>query len=492
MLLIDDCRWNHKVEVNQLYSCPVEIEKISFSSEALSLADVSPSLHTNSWANHTINILRSQLIGNDVQGTVYREKDKLPLFRPYEPNDQGQLLAKTMAQCGMAYICPSFPGLSPIPMSKQEFFTGSPFVRSSFLNLSEPRKIRPPSMTHQPLLKMPSPSKLNGNSSHENKQTLRSSPLKETRDEGRYFAYEPVFGRSEKCIVTYVENGPWKFCIRSESRDDQWRSLNVKIDELVKTGSLVQTHHFDRAPFPVLCRSENDYYRGLVLGGTAQSIKVHFVDVGNEEDLAPGNVWSLPKELLTVPTLVVRCRLEKLPSSPNEQISKNFIEIVRNRNITVTFDKPTTDLLVNVHLEVNNMPIIELITNKVFSQQSVPNESKVLISHVNGNLIYLHQANAQHQLTQLQMKVQEDSATVGPLMDPLRGQPCLALYSEDQMWYRAQIFSLQDTVKVCYRKSILFTLWCNYARNICMRMGVLCHLQHDTNLNMLSNAKCLL
>ncbi|KAL7635384.1 UNVERIFIED_CONTAM: hypothetical protein RMT77_014451 [Armadillidium vulgare] len=485
--LIDECLWNRDVSLSCLYVAPQSLLEIPKCSEIFYLADVSPLCH-NTWSGSCIKALRDQLLQKLVTGTVFRENGKVSVFRPYEPGDQGQLLAETMFQCGMAHITPSFPGLSPLSSCNSHFIAGeltnrpfvpgeptqSPFIaneysKNSFLYGPE-RHISPlvpsqscpfpsvPITTFQCMQETNAPALCQNKRNFVTMDNMSTAPYNTTEEEKeechRFISTRIKEGFSDSCQVSCIEGGPRKFAIKLFSNQHLEKKLKEKLDNIclpsLKSLSVVELGKC------VLCTFNQKLWRGIVVGIDEYlqgSLNVYLVDLGSEEKIPVSSVWKIPKDFLDIPILVERCRLDGLPKSHSTQMVKNFRNLVEKQVMKVTFCSRTTDLLFNVNLFLENYSIAKLISLNIYAREKLNSGDEVIVSYIseNSSLVYVQLSKNLSKIMEIQREIAVEGGRAHVGQNRFHGCPCIALYSEDSNYYRGLMTdSLYEGVTVLY------------------------------------------
>ncbi|XP_006798895.1 tudor domain-containing protein 6-like [Neolamprologus brichardi] len=218
------------------------------------------------------------------------------------------------------------------------------------------------------------------------------------------------------CIV-----GPHYFWCQYNTED-----LNM-ISKLAQETGQIQDAVFPEVLVPgspclALFSSDKQWYRAQVIQKTNSTLNVLFIDYGNESEVSVKDVRSIPQHLLEIPPQAFLCFLDGFESegSWDDDVYDDFYNLVADKPLKLT-----------------------VINKEKYSEMAVPQYAvniecvKLFISSlVQENRKSLSGENSENQREAQQKLFPE---TPGP------GSPCLALYSDDNQWYRAQVIEKADT-----------------------------------------------
>ncbi|XP_026195132.1 tudor domain-containing protein 6 isoform X2 [Anabas testudineus] len=312
---------------------------------------------------------------------------------------------------------------------------------------------------------------------------------------------EEVFA---SCIV-----GPHYFWCQFANTDDLTKLSRTAQEAGMAQKDMMSQESVDcGSPCLALFSSDNQWYRAQVIQRTGNNLHVLFVDYGNESDVDISNVRSLPVRLLEMAPQAFLCYLNGFDESKgswDDSVYDDFYSLLINKSLKVTVfnmeDHPEVAFPhYAVNIECDNVVINGLMqkywnpfitehakTMAEISQtesvlqggQTVSNIGELTISTgnvntclykkpniskndrvegyasviVEPNFFWCQYANTED-LCKVSMLAQEAGQAQQDVMlmhtfSP--GSPCLALFSSDTQWYRAQVIQrTDDTLHVLF------------------------------------------
>lgn len=241
------------------------------------------------------------------------------------------------------------------------------------------------------------------------------------------------------------------------------------------------------SPCLALYSSDNQWYRAQVITREKNMFSVVFVDYGNEEEISLSNVRPMPPRLMEKEPQAFLCCLENFDedTAPWEDrlydafhqllldkiIKLNILSVKQNEEVgvpqyTVQFDYDVKDFCSrynppwplgtrqNAQKSTHNTPMkapeIDWKTCKYNTPQLVMNKTvKAYASSISGPEYFWCQyrdtaeLDAIAELAKSEGRTQHDPNFANNLVP---GNACLALFSEDNVWNRAQILSKEQDV----------------------------------------------
>ncbi|XP_040916613.1 tudor domain-containing 6 [Toxotes jaculatrix] len=297
------------------------------------------------------------------------------------------------------------------------------------------------------------------------------------------------------CIV-----GPHYFWCQYANTED----LNTVSVLAQEAGQAQQDRTFSEtlgpgSPCLALFSSDNKWYRAQVIQRTGNAVSVLFVDYGNESDVDIKDVRPLPQSLLDKAPQAFLCSLKGFDESKgswDDQVYDDFYSLLVDKPLRVTvFNMENhSEMAVpqyTVKIECENMDIhiliqkhwnpfsIEHVKTEMAQTETESNMTQLSVSPGNGNtceykkpnisknetvdvyasciaephFFWCQYANSED-LSKLSMLAQEAGQAQQDMMFPETlgpGSPCLALFSSDNQWYRAQVVQQTDnTLRVIF------------------------------------------
>lgn len=254
-------------------------------------------------------------------------------------------------------------------------------------------------------------------------------------------------------------------------------------------------------PCLALFSSDNKWYRAQVIQKTDSTLSVLFIDYGNESEVDIKDVRSMSQRLLEIPPQAFLCFLNGFDESKgswDDDAHDHFYNLVIDKPLKVTvFNevKPSEMAVPKyaVNVECDKMLINSSVQKnwKFFSVEKSKNESTPQSIQTEGSTTHLNAAKG-NGYTRMYKKPQlskndslmayascivdpfyfwcqyadtEDLCSVSQLAQEAgqaqqdvmfhetlgAGSPCLALYSSDNQWYRAQVIDkAESTLRVVF------------------------------------------
>ncbi|CAI5695797.1 unnamed protein product [Oreochromis niloticus] len=295
------------------------------------------------------------------------------------------------------------------------------------------------------------------------------------------------------CIV-----GPHYFWCQYNTED-----LNM-ISKLAQETGQIQDAVFPEVLVPgspclALFSSDNQWYRAQVIQKTDNTLNVLFIDYGNESEVSIKDVRSIPQHLLEIPPQAFLCFLDgfKSEGSWDDDVYDDFYNLLVDKplKLTVINKEKYSEMAVPqyaVNIECDKIFINSLAQKngkslsgensenqtdqaKSFSQsiqtenntthfdvakgndnpcmykepQLSQNDAETVYASCIGDPFYFwcQYANTEG-LREVSQLVQEAGEAQKDMMlheTPRPGSPCLAVYSSDNQWYRAQVTEKADS-----------------------------------------------
>ncbi|KAM3869674.1 tudor domain-containing 6-like [Diretmus argenteus] len=284
--------------------------------------------------------------------------------------------------------------------------------------------------------------------------------------------------------VQFVREEEDLFSIVEKLNDGQSTRKTIDIKD-VHPGDLVQ------AEFP----EDSSWYRAVVreIHGNAMAL-VEFVDFGNTAMISLSKMCRLSKPLLKFPTYSTHCMLSEAAALGKEvvldpEVVSTFKKDIGNgdKELTCRFIRQSGSVW-EVSLEDSGMKVVckvptrgptafsEIISEKLqqvkekpdhstTSSQMLPNKStlchlkpdfiegqqlEAYVTAIGGAQTFWCQLANSEELDKLTLSVSEvgNAAQHKPVdaTSLSHGSPCIALYADDELWYRAQVISKNGDV----------------------------------------------
>lgn len=200
----------------------------------------------------------------------------------------------------------------------------------------------------------------------------------------------------------------------------------------------------------VLCAAlysaDQAWYRAQVLDGDSDITTVRFVDYGNTDVLSNNDISikTLPMDLLTIDWHARRCSLNVKPNDLEWTAGafKRFEELTESLLSAEIIHQDEKISYVNLYAGENNVGKI-LVEEGFASIAELKTKVSCtgFVSHLNSPSEFYIQLESD--VPQLEWTAERlaSASTYPELQDLAPGSLCAAIFSEDEMWYRARILS---------------------------------------------------
>ena len=273
---------------------------------------------------------------------------------------------------------------------------------------------------------------------------------------GRYaLPHKVTSGQIEEVYVSHVtESGDFYIQLSKSSADlEAIENLVSKIyDQPGATAEAMEMCFVDS-----LCcaRFSEDFkwYRALVTKVFSDTeVEVLFVDYGNTDSLHVGSMKQLRPELLKFPVQAVKCRLEGSKDVWTENDVQQFESKILERPLHVTFTRQEGTAWFVTIQELDMFSSKARLTTKVrsFSKETLDvnkREAAFFLFADSPDCFWLNLVRTGDDLVRLMDQI-ANVVTDQPLEKSVVkvGVPCLGMYTENDVWHRAQIVEVQDDV----------------------------------------------
>ena len=206
-------------------------------------------------------------------------------------------------------------------------------------------------------------------------------------------------------------------------------------------------------------REDRMWYRARVVGINGASVKVEFLDYGNFEEQTLAELRQMPEQLMSIPRLCYNVKLCGVVVS-SQKSATDCVKYLRDfqlsyKNLTAQIIDISSS---SIELYNSDKNIVDnLILSNCFAVSATPFKHEPIKADAYMKFIVLeikspdnfylncgeHEAEL-NSLTEEILNFCSQKATDSSEFVPIRGATCLALYSLDNVWYRACIISLPD------------------------------------------------
>ena len=299
--------------------------------------------------------------------------------------------------------------------------------------------------------------------------------------------------------VVYLINIGKFFC-QLTSMQDEFNKLQEKIQSHY---SSLPVKAIEKPKIDSYCcaqfAEDNLFYRGIIKKlNNSTSCDVYFIDYGNTETIALPMIKEVQPDFKELPAMAVECSLSGVsPHSGSSSFSckanKRFEELATLYSSMVAYvsklvnrkaemilydreDTPVSKKLIDEELvissDLNDASMVVIQSDSTQSAPSSESNVKVKLKYVQSTLpvgnqefvyvsysynpyyFFINLVNTSEQLSHMmsEIKVVYDKS-MELLKSPVNGQPCIAKFSEDSSFYRAEISAVAGedaTVRICF------------------------------------------
>nr|KAI8754354.1 maternal protein tudor-like isoform X2 [Biomphalaria glabrata] len=272
-------------------------------------------------------------------------------------------------------------------------------------------------------------------------------------------------GQKELVTISHVDSVKSFWCLLVKFSD----ALNNLMDKL-------SLHYSDGGGTPLrepkvgqacisLYSEDNNWYRGELTQVSQNGCEVFFVDYGNKEISAPNIVCVPEPKFLDLPTQAIQCSLPL--SGDLTRLVDAFSDLVLDKELQLEVLDVVNDVAI-VELYDGDHPLSKVIQNMAYQNvqgnkspepnpplltEIMPPNSLPLNSPVkmfasfstSPSKFYLQTAESESKLASLMDRITKVYVSDNPpakVTKPQAGHFCMALYPEDDQWYRGKILSV--------------------------------------------------
>ncbi|XP_012223207.2 maternal protein tudor isoform X2 [Linepithema humile] len=197
---------------------------------------------------------------------------------------------------------------------------------------------------------------------------------------------------------------------------------------------------------------DNQWYRAKIISCTETTAYVHYIDYGNNEVLDLESIMVLEPQFYEPYMLTINVSLPiTLIGTEAEQI--NILQTyLTDRELTAVFynvhEKWTVDLMENEEKFSDKCRSLNLIKEEETAEKSATDRFDVYVSHVDSpSQFWLQRVDKVASLGYNQTQLQQEVFNFPTIDDvPEEGSLCAAVYSIDNLWYRAEVLDADEDI----------------------------------------------
>lgn len=422
------------------------------------LAHVEPVLKTEIWSEKAMELIKELVLEQELTGVPIRIHRNLLVLNLFADNDCSVTVAEQLisAGFGQAKHSSSISGAS----------STSSLVRSTSVQSVSSNSSKKSSTSNSSSKKVESVQKL--------------KEFKLTKDQ--YIDFSVVF--SEGIDKFY--------CNPSNSRNDL-EALQTSLQTFYATNGTLCRKLAKNLPCCAKFSDDESWYRAIVQNPSKNDCSVFFADYGNVSSVPNNVIMEIDPKFATLSAMAIQCKLAGIKplngqTTFSPDANSKFDELVMSKDSIVTliskFENNTAEVILYEQDEksINQRLVSEglVAAIKPFHEDSIPKdlkssssasskksvnslkyvpstlvagqEEKVYVSYsITPHHFFVNLDSTSDNLTHVMSEIASVyKSSLNVLKEPFAvGQPCIAKFSEDGEFYRAEIQEIvKDTVKV--------------------------------------------
>ncbi|KAL2729141.1 LOW QUALITY PROTEIN: maternal protein tudor-like isoform X1 [Vespula maculifrons] len=264
----------------------------------------------------------------------------------------------------------------------------------------------------------------------------------------------PILNQTYKIIVSYADHS-----------GSIWLQRSVDYDKNIHLSQALEEHYANcgktlKPEIDMLCAvkvADGYWNRAKIIKFTDKSVYVNFIDYGNTQEVSIESLMELDPQFFVPYQLAINASLTvTLNGTLSEQI--NILQDqLSNRNLTANFSNVNKKWI--VELFDNEEKISDKLRSMNLVKSLAENESEnyqlitgkkynVRVSHIDSpSQFWIQLTNEAEILKRKYVELQADISTC-PLIDGILEESslCVAVYSIDNMWYRAEVLDADEDI----------------------------------------------
>ncbi|CAG4962766.1 unnamed protein product [Colias eurytheme] len=289
-------------------------------------------------------------------------------------------------------------------------------------------------------------------------------------DEGAYDEVIPLCTRAVfnynfgVAYISHMENLNELYLQKATDTD----KIAALLDELYKfyeEGTPEPLESFDADALCVAKSSDGNWYRATIISSTETDAKVQFTDYGNNETIEQGSIKKMDPKFYEPCSLALVASLGLV--ALNDDALTKLQEWTTDKEVQVTLAFGTDGWLANLQLDGVDLSI-KLVNEKLATPQVASEEpveeakeeipveepislpdgcTQVYISHIDSpGHFWLQMADKVDKIEEIQAELQANVDSYPNIETREMGTLCVAKYSADDLWYRAEILDSDSDI----------------------------------------------
>lgn len=262
----------------------------------------------------------------------------------------------------------------------------------------------------------------------------------------------PLEPNSEHMVyVSYVEDGPFLFSIQLQSMEESLTKLMIEINQITNLLPLTESP-LPGYPCMARCLEDESLCRAVIINLVEDKCKTYYVDFGNTDILPFSNIFQIPFKYMLPKVMSMRFTLHELKNvNVTTEMKCQFKEYVTNRLLKLKVLRlESSPVLQYCELyDENNQNIIDILYGSTNQYKSIQvnkgQKLNVIVSFIEGcKKFFVQLKESSEALANLMRNLASCCEASPPLQKIDIGMACVAFYSGDNQWYRAQVINVAD------------------------------------------------
>ena len=287
-----------------------------------------------------------------------------------------------------------------------------------------------------------------------------------------YSVPSPTIANEENVTCYVVETATTIKCqlVKYQEKLDLMMSEIADVAESLPCLSNCENGKFCIAKYSV----DGGWYRGCIVS-TSEQFEIEFIDYGDKEIVNRNDVKLIPENFCEIPQSCITVQLhdvnmDDIDDKGTKQWLENKVEQQFKLQVMETIEQGTVSAYVyeqgsegHINDQIYKLYAIgeDSVPDEKPSSSQVHEKTKVKINYLKPQItsadkgyctyvksaseIMLQLCKYEDDVVAISENVATAAETASSLTDPQEGDPCLALYSEDDQWYRGLIQKIEDS-----------------------------------------------
>lgn len=267
----------------------------------------------------------------------------------------------------------------------------------------------------------------------------------------------PILSSTHSVFVSYLEN-PTNIWLQRYSEMELYTKLLKDLGEYYCNSGQKLKKPEMHLLCAVKCSEDGNWYRGKIVSYAETTACVHYIDYGNMEEIALESIMILEPQFYEPHQLAINVSLSiTLSGTEDEQL--NLLQThLMNKEFTAVFynvhKKWIVDLTENEEKLSDKFRSLNLVIEEQMPETSdsetheTINKFNVYVSHIDSpSQFWLQRVDEITSLNEKQEQLQLEVSNFSTINNILEeGALCVATYSIDNLWYRAEVLDADEEI----------------------------------------------